>query len=115
MQSSYIQWLIEQYFRTDATGSLSKWLKEQKDFEPIDFGDILDRIKKNKEGDEMTDIAFKSILEFAEDTGLAENMKNGKIRIIENKEILEERLRQALNSENYEEAAKLRDEIKNLK
>lgn len=113
MQSSFITWLTEQYFRTDSIGSLSKWLKSQKDFEPIEFSDIIDRIKKNNETNEMIDIAFQSMLEFAEESGIAQGFKNGTqgFRIIENKEVLEEKLRQALNSENYEEAAKLRDQL----
>lgn len=107
MRSSYIDWLLLQHDRADKTGELSRWVKSQDEFEPVEFHDILERIKESGES-EMTEIAVDSLVEYA--SMLTE--EGAKVFVIDDKELMKERLNIAIKQEKYEEAAKLRDQLK---
>lgn len=123
MRSSYIEWLFEQQYRTDDIGYLVKWVLLQSEFDPVEFPDILDQIEKNPLPDTMMgsseyhtkrlrSIAYESLVEFATEL---KGDEPPTIVVIEEKDILEQKLENALKYENYLEAAKLRDELNKLK
>lgn len=123
MRSSYIEWLFEQQYRTDDIGYLVKWVLLQSEFDPVEFPDILDQIDKNPLPDTMMgssedhtkrlrSIAYESLVEFATEL---KGDEPPTIVVIEEKDILEQKLENALKYENYLEAAKLRDELNKLK
>ena len=123
MRSSYIEWLFEQQYRIDDIGYLVKWVLSFDEFDPVEFPDILDQIEKNPLPDNMMgssehhtkrlrSIAYESLVEFATEI---KGDEPPTIVVIEEKDILEQKLENALKYENYLEAAKLRDELNKLK
>lgn len=101
IRSSYIEWLLEQQWRTDEVGELARWVIAEPEFVPLELHDILDRCN-----DTMKIIAFESFVEFAENIP-----KDKPITTISENDIDQERLNIAVSHENYEEAAKLRDKL----
>lgn len=59
MRSSFIDWMLEQYWRDDHVGELSRWIIEQPDFEPIEFHDILEKVNEN---DDLKSSAIDSLI-----------------------------------------------------
>jgi hypothetical protein len=112
MRSSFIDWLLQQHWRNDEVGFLAKWVMNEPDFEPLEFHDLLARIKENPSGtvgdaDNMKTAALDSLLAYA--AIIAE--EGGSINVIDETELTKERLKIAVSQEKYEEAAKLRDKI----
>jgi hypothetical protein len=107
MRSGYIDWLLEQSWRGDNTGTLAKWVIAEKDFSPVEFHDILERTTD----EDIKQYAIDSLIEFA-----SQIVDEGKIiKIIEDVEVDKERLNNAVKYENYEEAARLRDRLDAVK
>jgi hypothetical protein len=110
MRSSYIEWLVEQKYRMDDIGLLSRWVLDEMNvgFTPIEFDDVLSRIRDNAERSRkffLNSTAYESLVEFATDIPIES------ISIIDDSDVLEQRLENAVNNEEYEKAAEIRDEI----
>jgi hypothetical protein len=107
MRSSFIDWILEQNMRSDNIGVISRWVISEPNFEPVEFHDILEKVD-NKE---LRGFAIEALVEYAGE--IAEQGLG--VKIIDEKEIDQERLNIAISQENYEEAAKLRDRLIKLR
>ena len=114
MRSSFIDWLIEQQYRPDDVGNLSRWVLAESEFEPLELNDILDRINADPDNTvedpkKMKEHALSSLVEYG--NILYDERDNINLNIISDEAIQQEKLNIAIRNENYEEAAKLRDKI----
>lgn len=104
MRSSFIDWMLEQYWRDDHVGELSRWIIEQPDFEPIEFHDILEKVNEN---DDLKSSAIDSLIEYA--TTVIDD--NTILKVIDDMEVDKERINIAVRQERFEDAAILRDKF----
>lgn len=106
LRSSYIDWMLEQNFRQDSIGDVSRWLHKEmlEGFEPVDMFCMLDRA--------------------GNDDHLFESIKNGLIEFsmglhayseISEEETLKSKLDVSLRNEEYLKAAEIRDELNKIK
>lgn len=106
IRSSYIDWILEQNFRQDAIGDVSRWLHREisEGFEPVDMFCLLDRA----DGDDHLFENIKSgLIEFA--MGLDAYSE------ISEEETLKSKLQVSLRNEEYLKAAEIRDELNKIK
>lgn len=108
-RSTYIDWLLEQNLRADQIGDVARWLIKQIDegFDPIDMYCLMERAGEDLH---LTESIQEGLIEYA----LMIQRTGGRIQVIGDEETLQMKLESALRNEDYEKAAKLRDEINRL-
>lgn len=106
VRSSYIDWLLEQNFRKDAIGDVSRWLHDEMSngFEPVDMFCLLDRADGN---DHLFENIKGGLVEFA--MGLESYSE------ITDEQTLKSKLDVSLRNEDYLKAAEIRDELNKIK
>ncbi len=121
MRSSFIKWLVEQNHRIDNIGKISRWVNAEIEtgFEPIELHCVLSRILEKKEKKNLIKETQEAFLEFASelfgDVKDIEEMLISGVKIIPEDDVMDAKLDNAVRSENYEEAARLRDQINEKK